>query len=387
MDHLPPDLQDTCFLTANEVAEKLACIVAVSMREERFYRAKSTGVLDAYHTNGFHLTSPVIKTVIQKRLIYIFKQLSSSSDRNEDFNISTTADLDTVNAFLQICFNELRRDGSHLQTFLSSVTHGDVRQALFYFKKFLTSGYTNVHEFARDTNWKFQKHQIIRPMMVPDRFFYDERLSNIPNVYQIRSEGNTSHFTTLRILWYLNGKSFDKKTHGFIDAKYLVQEFQVKYAMKQDCVYCLDVLLAKALIEANNRLENYSEEVDQIRITPFGRFMLDSMCMEFTYLDLVSLDCGIFDETLSNFCSQSALNEVRYFRADDFMNRIHSRIERVRQFISYLAKVEQQEFRLLSLGSSEKQFAPDIEAAFKTEESRVLHSAKNKELREHRSSK
>ena len=50
------------------------------------------------------------------------------------------------------------------------------------FREFLTSGYTRVDEMIRTRGWKLQIHQVIRPMMAPFRFFYDENLSQMPNI-------------------------------------------------------------------------------------------------------------------------------------------------------------------------------------------------------------
>jgi hypothetical protein len=80
-DQLPPRLQDHCFLTAQNVARELSCVVIISMREERYCRARTVGVLDAYHNSGFHLAAPDLQYVFTKRLKFLLKDLTR---RNRD---------------------------------------------------------------------------------------------------------------------------------------------------------------------------------------------------------------------------------------------------------------------------------------------------------------
>jgi len=199
MDQLAPDFQDLCYLTAIEIAKKLSCLVIISMREERFYMAKTKGALDAYHTPGYHLSAPVIPEVLIKRLEYMIEKLTYTVDPDLEYGIKSTGDLITIKDFLNICIVQLRLKESHLSKFLRFATHGDVRQALDFFRGFLSSGYTNVGEIAQHRYWIFQVHQVIKPMMIPDRVFYDEKLSRIPNLYRLRNDNNSSHFTGVRM--------------------------------------------------------------------------------------------------------------------------------------------------------------------------------------------
>ncbi|WP_421812209.1 hypothetical protein [Flagellimonas sp.] len=45
MDQLNVELQDKCYLTAVEISKRLSCLVIISMREERFFNAKTTGCI------------------------------------------------------------------------------------------------------------------------------------------------------------------------------------------------------------------------------------------------------------------------------------------------------------------------------------------------------
>jgi hypothetical protein len=375
MDQLSPELQELCYLTSIEIAKKLSCLVIISMREERFYLAKTKGALDAYHTPGFHLSAPVIPEVIIKRLIYIIEKLKYTVDPDLEYGIKTDADLRIITDFLNICIYQLKNKESHLSRFLRYATHGDVRQALEFFKGFISSGYTNVVEISQHQYWTFQIHQVIKPMMIPDRMFYDEKLSRIPNLYRLRNDNNSSHFTGLRILNLLVQK-FTSNPSGFIDAKLFVQEFEEKYHLKDDCERHLDEFMNKGIVESSNRLESFNELTDQIKITAYGHYVFDTLAFNFAYLDLVSLDSGVFSEELNNYLAKSGNDESKYKQNNDIMKRMQTRIERVEQFIKYLEIQEAEEFDHFNLDESEIRFSKKVRDSFNEEKERVIISAK-----------
>lgn len=375
MDQLNPDLQDLCYLTAIEIAKKLSCLVIISMREERFYIAKTKGALDAYHTPGYHLSAPVIPEVIIKRLNYIIETLNYTEDIDLEYGIKTDGDLKTITSFLNICIYQLKNKNSHLSRFLRFATHGDVRQALDFFRGFISSGYTNVVEISQHQYWTFQIHQVIKPMMIPDRIFYDENLSRVPNLYRLRNDNNSSHFTGLRILNLLVQK-FTTNPSGFIDGKLFVQEFEEKYHLKDDCENHLDVFMKKGIVESSNRLESYDELIDQIKITAYGHYLFDTLAFNFAYLDLISLDCGVFNEELSNYLAKSGNTESKYKQENNIMDRMQIRIERAELFIKYLEEQEAEEFDHFNLDTTEIKFSQKIRNSFDEEKNRVIESAK-----------
>lgn len=376
LDQFSPLLQDVCFLTATEIAKKLSCLVIISMREERFYRIKTKGVLDAYNPHGFHLTSPVIPDVVNKRLCYILNKINNNEC--EDFHINEL-EYNCVVSFLKICEKEIYRKDSELSTFLRYSTHGDVRMALDFFKGFITSGYTNINEMSPHPHWRFQKHQVIKPMMIPDRFFYDERLSKIPNVFQLRCDVNSSHFSGLRILDMLSNKSLDKSSNGFLDARYIVQKLDEEYNLKEDAEKYLDLFLSHGLLESSNRLEEYNQNVDQIKITAFGKYLLENLALDFTYLDLVSLDCGIFDESIHNRFVRDASRELDLYYENKFLERIDLRLNRVETFITYLIEQENKEILELNLNGLVKKYSDKIKESFTIQRTKIENSARRKQ--------
>ncbi|WP_421812210.1 hypothetical protein [Flagellimonas sp.] len=306
---------------------------------------------------------------------YIIEELKYTQDLDLEFNIKSDSDLITIKNFLQICTYQLKHDKSQLSLFLRYATHGDVRQALEFFKGFLKSGYTNVDEISKHKYWTFQSHQVIKPMMIPDRIFYDETLSRIPNVFQLRNDHNSSHFTGLRILDLLNNKFGGQSSTGFVDVKFFIQEFEEKFSLTKECENYLDLFLRKGLIESSNRLEEYSNEVDQIKITAFGKYMFESLVFNFSYIDLVCLECGIYDEELNNFLIRSASEELKLKNNRKIMDRMNLRIERAERFIEYLEKQEENEVSEFNLEKADIKYSKKLKEVFNIEKEKILASA------------
>ncbi len=368
--------QDFCFTSAQEISNELNCIALISMREERFYDSKIHGVLDAFQNSGFHISSPKPSEVFKKRLDYAIMLLEDPNKRKTLLNI---LDLELINdskTYLSILKREFLNDTSPLNSFLTACAHGDTRLSLDLFNSFLLSGYTNVDEMINAGTWNFQIHQVLKPVMVPTRYFYDETLSDIPNIYQLRSTRNTSHFTALRILRKLS-KTMDKSVPSYRSVSELRAYFAEVFNMLEDFENNLDMLLKHGFIEANNRLDFYSSKVDSIKITHYGQYMLRGLAFYFTYFDLICTDSGIFDQQASNYLSEAAKKEYSLFLRSERIERVNVRLDRVEVFLKYLGEEEDRERKLYSLDILDDQmFTFKANADFQNEKIRVMKSAR-----------
>src|SRR5690606_23115987 len=75
----------------------------------------------------------------------------------------------------------------------------------------------------------------------------------------------------------------------------------------------IDVLLKHGLIESNNRLETFSEEVDSLRVTTYGLFAFNVLARDFTYLELAAEDSAIGDLAVANEITELSNDEYRHF--------------------------------------------------------------------------
>ncbi|WP_420022814.1 hypothetical protein ACN9JG_09870 [Cereibacter azotoformans] len=374
-DQYTGEIQDFCFTTAQEIARSLSCVTIISMREERFHNSKIHGVLDAFQNSGFHLSSPKPSTVFLKRLEYTIEILRNPDRRGELTYITDPALIADCCTYLSIIADGIRTANSPLNSFLTACGHGDIRLTLDLFRSFLLSGYTNVQEMLDAGRWVFQIHQVIKPVMVPTRYFYDEQLSDIPNIFQARDSRLSSHFTSLRILRRLS-KNIGSGSTEFVAMAELRAYFAEKFRMVSDFNLSLDLLLRHGFVEANNRLDFYHESVDRVRITNYGIYMLSELAFTFTYLDLVCIDVNYFDEEVCNSVTGLANEEYRLFSDRQRTDRVHVRLKRAEVFLKYLQKEEQREIEIFDLNIPDgESFGAKLSALFEEEKRRVIASA------------
>jgi hypothetical protein len=366
--------QDFCFTSAQDISDALGCITLISMREERFYNSKIHGVLDAFQNAGFHISSPRPADVFRKRLSYTTMLLDDTA-RRDDFMVVAEDVANDCSAYLNIINREFRNDSSPLNACLTACAHGDTRLSLDLFRSFLLSGYTNVEEMLTAGKWNFQVHQIIKPVMIPNRYFYDEKVSDIPNIYQLRYSRHSSHFTALRVLRKLD-KIMDGSSQAYMPVAQLKAYFVETFNMLDDLNRNLDMLLKHGFIESNNRLDSYSDDVDSIKITAYGRYMFRDLAYFFSYLDLVCTDSGVFDQSVSNYLTEAANEEYNLFIRNSRQDRVKVRLGRVEQFIKYLHREEcrENDHYHLEINATEM-FTYKTMMDFEGEKKRVLASA------------
>ena len=373
-DQYSPAVQDYCLTLAQHIASLVDGLVVISMREERFHTSRLHGTLDAFQNNGFHLSSPPAQFVFYRRLVYMLRMLDDEVAARNTSPTLTDERNDAVKRLLRILTGEFRRRNSHLSQFLRACSHGNMRLSLEMFRQFLLSGYTKVQEMLDAGRWNLQVHQVLRPMMIPDRFFYDEALSSIPNIYQIRSDVSGSHFTGLRILDMVS-ENVSPLNPVFIPVARLKGVFASRYRMLDDLYQNLDMMLRKGLLESNNRLDEYSDSVDSVKITPYGFYMRNTLAGMFSYLDLVSVDCAIHEEGVAHSISRMSRRELEMFFKGVKKDRIETRLSRVDEFIEYLCREATAERDYYSLEPHETKYATDLKETFIQERETVRRSA------------
>jgi len=380
-DQLTPHLQDYCFLLSQNICRELEAVGIISMREERYCRARTAGVLDAYQNAGYHLSAPDLLGVFQKRIQLVIQDLEGAASSGYHDCLPDAAPFGALRAFFICCNKQFGAKGNALKEFLVECSRDNTRFALEFFRQFLSSGYTHVQEMIDEQNWNVSSHQVIKPMMVPQRFNYDEDKSIIPNVYKCRRPAAGSHFSMLRILRQLATSSGQGQVYSNVSS--LVDLFESRFHMKEDCEECLDVLLSNGMIEASNRLDRYkiprsgSEReyiyADQVRVTAFGLYMLDYLSSAFTYLELVSLDCGYFSEEVFQSMCQAAIGERNVGTPETRLQRLQSRLGRAERFVAYLEQQETFERAEFNIREDEL-FCPSIRKAFTREHPFIIAS-------------
>ncbi len=373
-DQFSPKNQDYCFTLAHKLATRLDCVVVISMREERFHHSRLHGTLDAFTNSGFHLSSPPPARVFARRLAYLLRILDDPSRTRKVAPELSDEQIGNVKILIRIFLREFRNEESHLHRFVRACAHGNMRLALQFFRQFVLSGYTRVDEMIAEPRWTLQVHQVLRPMMVPYRLFYDEGKSSVPNVFQIRSESMGSHFTGVRILQTLR-RGKDALNPDYVPLSRLKAYFAETFNMLDDAQKTLDVFLKGGVIESNNRVDEFDDSIDAIRITAFGSYIIDTLIQNFSYLDLISLDCGVHEQATADTLATYGNRDRDLFFEGKKRERINARVDKVRAFLDYLKREEEIEREAYNLDANDERIMDVLRAGYDEDEDRVLKSA------------
>jgi len=376
-DQFDQKLQDYCFSLANELSQKLYCISIISLREERYVTSNIEGYLDAYEKNGFHISSPNPQQVFLKRLIFIANKI------NNENKISQKNKKD-ISKLFGILTDNLKNENSEFNKFMTAATHGNIRQGLELFKNFIFSNYTNVNEMIREKEWYIPLHQILKPIMIPTYRFYNEQTSpSIPNIFRLRSEQNSSHFTAYRIL-----NKLAIKNDTYVAIAELKSYFIEVFNMEDDFLLNLDLLLKRGMIESENGLDKFNENLQKVKISSFGYYIQKTIFKDFTYLELISSDLAILDKQVSNQIIKYSNEDYKLLKQGQESGlskqkknknrfiRIKTRISKVNKFCAYLEdqeKLEQKKYEFSNEFMISKNIKESISKQIKKE---ILPSAK-----------
>ncbi len=351
-DQFSSEVQDFCFQVLAEIYSCINCLSLITIREERFFRSKKLGVLDAYETTQYHISSPNADKVFLQRLKYLISSLNEDAFFNElikNHNIISNGKCEAVTKQnFQKYFQVFEKDfntKANLYNFLVSCAQKDMRKALDLFRELVVSGYMNISEILATEyhTYTLQIHQVLKPLMTPQKYFYDEDASSIPNILKLRHLENGSHFTSIRILKELN-KSNDYESLAILKSRFLTI-----FAMEEDFNKNISTLIEYKLIEANIKVDEYIPDIEDIIITPYGKYFIEKLIHFFTYLDLICTDCEFYNEETSHSIIISSNEEHKLFSKGKKGARLKYRIEKTNKFIQYLISQEIEEKKQFEL--------------------------------------
>jgi hypothetical protein len=282
--------------------------------------------------------------------------------------------ISNVKKLAELFLREFTRKESHLNRFIKASAHGNMRLALDFFRQYVLSGYLRVDEMIAKPRYTLQVHQVLRPMTVPYRLFYDEGKSSVPNVFQIRSEENGSHFTGLRILQMLSTGTSTLNPE-YVQLSSIRAFIAETFEMLNDAEKTLDVFLKRGVIESNNRVDEYNESIDSTKITAFGLYILNSLAHTFSYLDLICLDCGVHDQRTADTLAVLGNTDRDCFLEFRKRERMNTRIRKVRCFLEYLENEGRIEREMYHLSGTEPVIMGPLVAGYYDDEARVVRSA------------
>ena len=224
--------------------------------------------------------------------------------------------------------------------------------------------------------YKLQIHQVLKPLMTPQKYFYQEKSSLIPNIFQLRNLENGSHFTSIRILKYLHNY-----INTYTSLSIMKSEFFAVFNMEEDFIENITLLIEYKLIEADIKVDKFIPEIENITITPYGEYFISLLIHFFSYLDLICSDCDVYDEQTANSITKSAEEEFKLFSKQNKGYRLIHRISKTNAFLKYLVMQEKHEKETYNL--DEKYLVVnDIILKYQEDIKKVRHSASRQSIME-----
>lgn len=373
-----PLYQEKVFEYAEHITSKLRTITILNLREESFFRATQSGVLDAYMISKYHISSPNFENLIRKRLKHVMDLLDENSPKiNEIYNLHMTElQIQNLKVFIRCLNYSLRKNrkvGEEILEFINDISGGNMRQALRYFTTYMISGNTDVDEMyniegridEKAPPWEHYQiplHHLIKSIIIGDNRYYGSERSFIMNLFQINPLYTNSHFIHLKILKYLFERInyFIKLDYGFIDIKEILYQAD-RGGLNQSAISdSLKKLALKGLVEFENQNKNGYADAEFVRITQTGKYYLTNLVHKFGYLDLMFGDTPISDSNVV----KKLKNSFKYDNIRNKIERIEKRFDRTEIFINYLKEQEIKDFEnnpfIINSDLTNQQFIDDI---------------------------
>lgn len=345
VDQLAVDAQVLLFTSSQRFASALGAMSILVVREESYAASLMQKQLTAYTISPYHLSSPRFRDLIGVRIDFAVNA-AIEAGRGPADALFDRALYSEIAEFLQMLRRSVFQRNKNIVRFVECVAFGNMRLALSLFNSFITSGAVNIQKMvaiANEGSYTVPFHEFAKSVILGDYRYYKEARSPTLNVFSVNSMRNSSHFTTLRILRYLDdhfGASRDGD--GFVPLRDLVTAMVDVFDNEDDVVRTIERCIAinRQLVELDTRQTTALTGAALCRVTSSGRYYLYFLVNAFAYLDLVWHDTPLSDRGVCDMLS-------RLVASADMIDRF----KRVELFLDYLRREEEAELNGLGLSA------------------------------------
>lgn len=332
IDQLQPEMQEEIIKFAFSAYQRWRSFVLLSMREENYAKSKRDGSLSTIQCNRVHLPRTSVIPIIEKRLQCFADEAATNHLLTSYLQDTKLTNLD-IKQYIQLVIRSLTSSQDRVKNFLEAIALGNIREALEFFRSFLTAGNTNsakiIEIMKKSGEYLIPDHEFIKSISLGSRKYFSEGDSPILNLFGITDMESPSHFTRLRILYILDLFKYQSKPigTGYEDISRIVHLLKSIGLSENDIRGSILVLTKKGLIENELLSQKYLDQATAVRITPTGSYYLNYLCHQFVYLDLMQQDTPIFDEeTFSELNRYVESTEIpdRFKRCDAFVKYLHT---------------------------------------------------------------
>lgn len=302
VDRGSESFQQFIYTFSHWLSREAGCNVIVTMRHVVYESARQHGVLDTRNDIVFHVTAPSLQAVFSKRIKFARRYLGAEGKRIKgvsDIDIRQIADyLDVINELLL---------GEQLEVkkCLESLSAGNIRRAFEYFRRFATSGHTDVDQMiitynesrSKATKASFYFSQFFRPLVLGNNHRYHARSSPVVNLFAVGESSQESHFLRVRLLsflWERYSKAPEGRDRGEVTMGEVIVSMAPLGHLEPTIFGGMIYLCSNDLVERLTSTQKPLGRPDVVRIGAAGSYYLNNLLFSEPYLSFVLQDTIIY---------------------------------------------------------------------------------------------
>ena len=343
--------QQFIYSFAHQLGADARCVTLIALRQDTFLEAQEAGFLDVRTTDIiFHLHAPEFRQIISKRRKYVDK-------------INQTKYLPPLfKPYVQLIkalnwhINRLLLNDDFIRLFITTFSLNNIRYGLAMLRDYYVSPHSTFHEFYKvhqnDTeldssiqlHYPKEQNRFIQALMLGNRWNYEEKQSEIFNIYSVNRFEKVSHFLSLRILAYLTLKiNFTSSKHSIKSERVLNDFVSLGYQSRHLNKALINMLYAGLIVSPTLAMPGMETKIDipdplpsetKIALSAKGYYYLHQFAANYYYQTRVGEDTIWYNEDLAKkfiHCLQDAL-DAQGSGLDDTLQATEAR----EIFINYL---------------------------------------------------
>lgn len=331
------DTQQQAFLIAQEFAALRRMFVFIALRPSTFYQSKLSGALSGYQNRILTISPPPADEVLRKRIAFAVRVAEGKAAPAALEGIYLN--LRSVVHFLNATLRSIRAN-SQIRTFLSNITGGNTRLVIELISSFCGSPNVECERIVRieeqEGNYQVPLHEFTKHSLLGEYTYFNPLSSLVAcNIFDVVAPDPREHFLCPILIAYLSSPLGVRDNDGFVHGSAILGEMSRLGFDQDQTSHALRRLARRRLIEtpqAHYREIVVPDDTDPLqffyRSTSIGLYHIRFWAGSFAFLDAVSTDTPVFDDTARGviFSVADSLDIAqRYKKAEIFKQYLESK--------------------------------------------------------------
>jgi hypothetical protein len=305
-DQFPQAFQERVFQYAHALYRAVTSFIVVPITDRTIWQLSKSGPLQSYSTKSFFLPIPSTKDILEKRVNFIRRKISSVKNPGEYFlNKGIRLSIENLNAFASAVEHVFVSE-DYISRRVSWLANLDIRRSLELTHRIITSPILRIDQlvttYITGQMPDIPRDRIIRALIRGSHTFYSPSDNSfVTNLFLVSRDNVTSPMLMLSILRLLTDKAGSTED---IAQQYLTVEIISNYfeamGVRSAVIYAtLPLLLKTRAIEPYDPTEERIDAIQRVRITFAGRMHMEMALGDHQYISEMALRTPIRDEAVS----------------------------------------------------------------------------------------